>query len=297
MTISINDLRRFQLLWGIVVTIMVSRCNRLPGGNMLTFAMTLALQNPVRTTIKVCQNKHCCKRASKNVDILQTMNNLLLTAPQNSLHVKGSSCLSHCDMGPNVEILLPNGTSLLLHGMMDAQMCAAQLGLLLLKNEEANQDDKMLSILSPPKILLAASKVMEQSQTLPIAERIRYLTSVITKLEESKQQSTAANAHAHALRAQAYLDEDNHRNNNTSRSISLDHAIQDARYVVRDLQRDAVATTTTLALAFRTWVDAELQKGQTQHALDVLQEWYHVQPTYRTKLQREIQEVLMENTS
>jgi hypothetical protein len=288
-----NEFRRFQIFCGTFLAITGSYWNRLYYEKMFAFTTTEALQNLTPTTIKVCQNKHCCKRASNNINILQTMNNLLLTSPQSQLLIESNSCLSHCDMGPNVEILLPNGTSLLLHGMSDAQMCAAQLGLLMLKDEAKEQDDEILKILSPPKILLAASKVMEQSQILPMEERIRYLTSVITKLEESNQQTTAVMAHAYALRAQAYLDQQNDNSNvNSNGNNSLDYAIQDAQYVVRQLQHIAAATPITLASAYRTLVDAELLHGRTQLAIAVLQEWYHVQPIYRTKLQRELQELI-----
>jgi (2Fe-2S) ferredoxin len=240
--------------------------------------------------IKVCQNKHCCKRTPKHVDVLQTMSNLWHNNNNNNNNhvvVEGSSCLSHCDMGPNVEITLPDGTTRhLLHGMTDAQTCAVQLSLLA-TNDEKDDNTGSNSLWTPPKILLAASKVIEQSQALSsVEEQIRFLTSVIAKLEASEDYQftfTAANAHAHALRAKAYLEQ----------GVSLDLAMQDAQYVVRDL-RD-VATPNTLASAFRTWVDAEQHRNNFRQAVTVLQEWYKLQPTFRTKLQREIQELMQKS--
>jgi len=280
------------------------------------------LQQPI--TIQVCKNKHCCKRATnKNVDVVQTMNNLLLIPDKKEarqsddnvrdMEIVSSSCLSHCDLGPNVQVKLPNGTSILLHGMVDTQTCAAQLGELVSTLNDDNKDGKTtISTLSPPKILIAASKVMERSQQFPdIQERIRYLTSVIDKLESSPTvpsvRNTPANAHAHALRAQAYLEEASKPRTTTATTTSesddasdyyCDLAIRNARQVVKEF--GTVATFFSCAMAFRTWADAEqfkARKGKDgsydyHKSIAVLKEWYQTQPNYRTKLQREIEDLL-----
>ncbi|KAG7350866.1 hypothetical protein IV203_010226 [Nitzschia inconspicua] len=252
---------RFRILLSMVTINLMS--------GWIPIVAALSNRDPP-VTVKVCQNKHCCKRASKNVDVLQTMSNFF---HDDDIRVVESSCLSHCDMGPNIQIDLPNGTSKLLHHMTDAQTCALQLAALLANEQE---DSVERSKLAPPKVLVAASKVMEQSQTLPLTEQIRYLSSVISKLETSDLQQTAANAHAHALRAQAYVEQG-----------KSEIAIHDAQHVVRELAD--VATSTTLTVAYRTWVDAEQQQQHFHDAVTILQEWYHAQPTYRTKLQKEIE--------
>ena len=240
--------------------------------------------------VRVCQNKHCCRRAN-NGDVLQTMHNLIDTSGEEVV-VEASGCLSECDKGPNVELTV-DGKTTLLHGIVDAQTCAFQLG---------------ESALQIPKILMAASKVMEQSQQFSengqFEEAIRFLTSVIDKLEASPAVSpaTAANAHAHALRAQAFLEL---AIQNQEESDPVAASISDAKRVVQDFS--GVATSKSLAMAYRTWTDAELflaeqeqlKVQETERPKDfskvvaVLKEWYQAQPMYRTKLQGEIQGLLL----
>jgi uncharacterized protein with PIN domain len=177
--------------------------------------------------------------------------------------------------------------------MESAQTCAIQLTNLAseISEEEGTikSSDSHLSF-SPPKILIAASKVIEQSQQFPnVQEKIRYLTSVINKLELSPSipsvDQSPANAHAHALRAQAYLES----------SCCYDDAIDDARRVVQKYGK--AATPASLTLAYRTWADAELDKVRSNKSNDysraivVLQEWFRTQPGFRTKLQQEIQDL------
>jgi hypothetical protein len=230
--------------------------------------------------VRVCQNKHCCKRANGNV--LQTMHNLIDTAGDDNVVVEASGCLSQCDNGPNVEITTGSGT-VLLHEMMDAQTCAFQLG-------------ELSSFPPLPKILIAASKVIEQSRRFAangqLEEEVRFLTSVIDKLESSPviPPATSANADAHALRAEARLQLVRKETEKASRDVAISAVIRDAQRVVQDLS--AVATPASLSSAYRTWTDAELKKGDCSMAVAVLTEWHRAQPIYRTKLQGEIQGLL-----
>eukprot|EP00531_Pseudo-nitzschia_arenysensis_P002418 CAMPEP_0116131280 /NCGR_PEP_ID=MMETSP0329-20121206/8923_1 /TAXON_ID=697910 /ORGANISM="Pseudo-nitzschia arenysensis, Strain B593" /LENGTH=299 /DNA_ID=CAMNT_0003625703 /DNA_START=116 /DNA_END=1015 /DNA_ORIENTATION=- len=251
--------------------------------------------------VKVCQNKHCCRRAN-NRDILQTMHNLIDTGDKEVV-VEASGCLSQCDKGPNVELSI-DGDKALLHEMVDAQTCTFQLG-------EASTSKPLLPAV--PKILVAASKVMEQSQQFSangqFEEAIRFLTSAIDKLEVSPavSPSTPANAHAHALRAEARLQLARKRDGPASDQDNdvVAACIADAKRVVQDLS--AAATPKSLSLAYRAWTDAELflaeeqqrQEEETSKKRDitrvvaVLREWYQAQPMYRTKLQGEIQGLLL----
>jgi len=263
------------------------------------------------SVVRVCQNKHCCKRTKS--DVLQTMHNLVDTSGgDNDIIVEESGCLSNCDKGPNVEVKTRSGT-VMLHAMTDAQTCAFQLGDISLSTP---------SFPPVPKILIAASKVIERSQQFSangqFEEEIRFLTSVIDKLEATPaiSPSTSANADAHALRAQARLQlVRNEKENDASNDIkelpaneAMAAAIQDAQRVVQDLS--AVATPKSLSSAYRTWTDAELflaeereqqqrQEKETSRQKDfsrvvaVLTEWYRAQPIYRTKLQGEIQGLLL----
>ena len=239
--------------------------------------------------IKVCQNKNCCRR---NSDILQTIHNLvgMSDGVDGNTVVESSGCLSQCDMGPNIEVTTKGDKKtppMVLNGMTDVQTIAFHLGEL--------STTTMPSFPLVPKLLIAASKVIETSETFATngqhEEQIRYLTSVIDKLEVSSP-STTVNAHAHAIRARAYLRsfEEEQEEKNNDKMIS---AIHDAQRVVRDLS--AVATPTSLFLAYRAWTDAELilakqqkQQQNNEKVIDVLSEWYRAQPKYGTKLQGEI---------
>jgi hypothetical protein len=243
--------------------------------------------------IKVCQNKNCCKR---NSDVLQTIHNLvgMSDGVDDKIVVESSGCLSQCGMGPNIEVTTKGDKKTpptVLNGMTDVQTIAFQLGEL---------STTMPSFPLVPKLLTAASKVIEQSEKFATdghhEEQIRYLTSVIGKLENSPDPSispsTTVNAHAHAIRARAYLRsfEEEQEEKNDDQVIS---AIHDAQRVVRDLS--AVATPISLSLAYRAWTDAELilakQQKQQQNndkAIDVLSQWHRAQPKYGTKIQGEI---------
>jgi len=251
--------------------------------------------------IRVCQNKHCCK---KNKDVFQTIHNLadIVDDEGEKIIVESSGCLSQCDLGPNMEVTTGNKETppTLLNGMVDAQTIAFRLGEL----------STTSSFPSLPKILIAASKVIEQSEKFADnghhEEQIKYLTSVINKLENSLSlisPSTTVNAQAHALRAQGYLRSFDENKDEKSQNDKVTSAIHDAQRVVRDLS--AVATPLTLSLAFRAWTDAELILAQQQHhqqkgekkdlskAVAVLSQWHRTQPVYRTKLIGEIQGLLL----
>jgi hypothetical protein len=245
-------------------------------------------------SVRVCQNKHCCKRT--RADILQTMSNLVVVGGggSNQNTVSSSGCLSNCDIGPNVQLELEDGTSILVNGMVDAQTCADQL------IGAIDSSSSIETALAGGKLLVAASKVMEQSQQLADSnDRIRYLSSVIDKLEgpSSALFLSAANAHAHTLRAQQHWERQDY-----------DAAILDARLVVEG-PLSKVATLNSRYLAYRSWADAERSmaeesatsqrsssttKKDFSRVVAILQQWRKEQPMYQTKLQREIQDLLAE---
>jgi hypothetical protein len=98
------------------------------------------------TTIRVCQNKHCCK---KYPNLLQSISNLMEhNANAAQVVVESSGCLSECEKGPNIEIL-SNSKSNVFNGIDDATIAAVRLE---------------LALETPiPKLLIAASKVMERA--------------------------------------------------------------------------------------------------------------------------------------
>jgi hypothetical protein len=307
------------------------------------------------TTLRICQNKHCRKRTQH--DIVQTVHNLLdlPSPPSHKINIESSGCLSQCDKGPNIEVEVERvskssstGSKTLLHGMKDAQTCASQFNLLssLSSHDNSRTDDEDVddgndgdgkspaenngassnpySHLSPPKVLIAASKVVEQSETLrQNEEKILFLSSVIDTLDAktalngnfddtgSNYKLSAVYACAYALRAQTYVEMN-----------QPDKAISDAQHVVVFNGRSttttdaAAATPLSKTLSYRAWVDAEYLKldddssripggmpvglmplqlkqkerpgTHTSRVRAVLQQWWKDQPSYRLKIEQEL---------
>jgi hypothetical protein len=217
--------------------------------------------------------------------------------------VTASGCLSNCDVGPNVKVELDDGSSFILNGMVDTQTCADMLeGAMQSYSSSTSDNTRTSSTLMIPKVLIAASKVMDQSQQLTDSkERIRYLTSIVDKLEgpTSAYHLSAANAHAYTLRAQQHSERQDH-----------EAAILDARRVVEG-PLSQVATLNSKYLAYRIWADAERTlaeesastskrsssssiKTDFSRVVSILQQWRKEQPMYQTKLQREIQDLIAE---
>jgi hypothetical protein len=111
-------------------------------------------------------------------------------------------------------------------------------------------------------------------------EGMRYLDSVVSKLEGSDYAESPAMANALALRAKTH-----------SLSGETTKAIQDAQRVVK---LKHTATAATLSMAYRAWADTETIPTRV---IAVLQHWHSDQPIFGTKLQTEIQDlrVSMEN--
>ena len=99
------------------------------------------------TRIQVCQNKDCCLRfQGRAANLVQTLRQITtLDVP-----IEPTGCLSHCDKGPNIRIVVSNGKEVIEHGIDSAHAGAAVLEL----------TDPNLRI---HPTLLAAWKVMEQS--------------------------------------------------------------------------------------------------------------------------------------
>lgn len=108
-----------------------------------------------------------------------------------------------------------------------------------------------------------------------MAEGLRYLESVISKLESSEYASSAAMARAMVMRAGLHV-----------QCGESSKALEDAQRVVELKQ---VATSETLAMAYRILANEEQDKGRV---IAVLQQWQKDIPEFRTKLQNEIQGIL-----
>ena len=125
------------------------------------------------------------------------------------------------------------------------------------------------------------------------------MSSVITKLlalPTSDDHHCTALAHAYSLRARALADQE-----------KWSMAIEDAQKVVLGEKLRLVATDVSLTQSYRVWADAEEQLGLVQaeegggefltqktkeRMIAVLQQWQKAQPSFRTKLQLEMQEIL-----
>ena len=110
------------------------------------------------------------------------------------------------------------------------------------------------------------------------AEKQRFLSSVISKLEASEHAESNAIAHAFALRAQVSLE-----------TGDLSNAIIDAK---KSISLNDVATQATISLAYRVWADAE--QNDPRKVIAILQQWRKEQPAFQTKLQNEIKKLLEE---
>jgi hypothetical protein len=119
---------------------------------------------------------------------------------------------------------------------------------------------------------------------------------VITKLSADRDHSqSTALAHAYSLRAQSLADQ---------KQWSM--AIEDSQKVVLGEKLRLAATDSSLSLSYRVWADAEEQLGlaldeeggqansahNKERVIAVLKHWQKAQPSYRTKLQHEMQEIL-----
>lgn len=93
--------------------------------------------------VRVCQNKHCKKRFP---NLKQCVKQLIPEA-----EVESAGCLSRCNEGPNIEVER-GGCATILNGIQDVTIAAVLL-------EEITET-------STPKILLAASKLLEQVPSL-----------------------------------------------------------------------------------------------------------------------------------
>jgi (2Fe-2S) ferredoxin len=117
-----------QRILGVIVLLLLSSAQ---------YTVVNALS---QTVIRVCRNKHCCKR---NPHLLQTIYQL-----ETQAKIESSGCLSHCDNGPNVEIE-NSSSSTILNGVVDATTAAVLI-------EQAIDGAPI------PKLLTAASKLMER---------------------------------------------------------------------------------------------------------------------------------------
>jgi hypothetical protein len=111
-------------------------------------------------TIQVCQSKDCCQRfTGRACDLVQTLRQITYNTNE-VVTMESTGCLSHCDKGPNVRILLQTkrGTTtttneeILQHGINSAAAAAAVLELV------SGTDGLKIH-----PTLLAAWKVMEQA--------------------------------------------------------------------------------------------------------------------------------------
>ena len=90
-------------------------------------------------------------------------------------------------------------------------------------------------------------------------------------------------AHAYALRAQARQEIEN-----------WEGAIEDAQQVIVGKLLRQRATASSVSICYRVWADAEEGLHHRDKAVAVLQDWQRAQPCFRTKIQREVQDLLLQ---
>ncbi|KAI2511921.1 hypothetical protein MHU86_2437 [Fragilaria crotonensis] len=218
-------------------------------------------------SIQVCQNKDCCSRfQGRASNLVQTLRQI---TSQVGVPIESTGCLSHCDKGPNIRIVISNGKEVIEHGVDSAHAAAAVLELA----------DPNLRI---HPTLLAAWKVMEQSQQAPDAsEKERFLNSVINAL--SKDESLAVStcmAQALVLRSQVLSNDDDINNNASKITERLDSARTD---IIRAAVLDPYHPT-----VWRILATIEEERNDHAAAIQALSKWATYQPLFSTKVQNEI---------
>ena len=113
-------------------------------------------------------------------------------------------------------------------------------------------------------------------------ERERLTTSVINKLVVEHPDCTAL-AHAYALRAKARQELEN-----------WEGAIEDAQQVIVGKLLRQCATASSVSICYRVWADSEEGLHHRDQAIAVLEDWQKAQPCFRTKIQREVQDLLLQ---
>lgn len=110
------------------------------------------------TTINVCQNKACCQRWKLKTPLPDVLHDIIVSNEnynnKKRIVIETSSCLGHCDKGPNLRISNPfnnENEDIYVHGIIDVISLITQL-------------DETVSITVPSK-LLAAVTVFEKAQT------------------------------------------------------------------------------------------------------------------------------------
>ena len=117
----------------------------------------------------------------------------------------------------------------------------------------------------------------------PPDEQIKFLNSVIDKLAATPTVAqSAAAAHAHAMRAKYWFE------------VGQDptKAVEDAKQALSLSFSTSSPSASTIQTAYRALTDALEQQGNIQEAIQAYQQWATLNPSYRTKINKEIQRLL-----
>ena len=116
----------------------------------------------------------------------------------------------------------------------------------------------------------------------PLNEQERYYTSVLNKLTASEEWATsAATAHAYSLRAAMHLE-----------LKQYEQAKEDALAALA-MGVTSTSSKTVQSKLYRCLADAEEGMGNIPAAIATYQEWHQKDPFMRTKIQKEIQRLLV----
>jgi len=250
------------------------------------------LQPAAALKIGVCQNKNCRKRFRQPINLVQTLEDLFIlpssSDQQQAVEIESSGCLSQCGQGPNVVLRESDrGGDVFLCGLEDVASAASRI--------QAACGDSSSSLM-PPTVLLAAVKVMQKAeQASSPREKLRFMDSVIKKLESAEIgfARTPANVHAHCLRGQAYLDLAEYqlalRDADTAIALVLGNAA-----ATGIAQQDSTATMTMSSSIFpwRIMADAQEGLGMIPEAVETLRLMALRDPAYCVKTSKDIQRLL-----
>eukprot|EP00977_Amphora_coffeiformis_P027316 scaffold34603_cov212-Amphora_coffeaeformis.AAC.9 len=216
--------------------------------------------------IQVCQNKDCCRQWKHPQNLPETLQDLLPpdAAP---VEVEITGCLSQCGKGPN--LVLHNS------GASSSQLVQGVVGPLQLADELQDY----MGIHVPSKLVAAATVMEKATRASAFDEKDRFLSSVIQVLQNDPLlRKSTANMRAHVMHAQIRYEYG-----------MLEEALRDLSEAI-DITNNNT-NRVLVGLAWRARADCYRALGQIGEAEEALWQWAKHDPSRKTKVIKEIQEM------
>ncbi|GFH49455.1 hypothetical protein CTEN210_05931 [Chaetoceros tenuissimus] len=219
--------------------------------------------------VQICQNKDCCKSFPAKYDggLYQAMRDLLPNQQaRNEISIEKSGCLSHCNRGPNVNIVNKDNEerSERMFGRIDGILAGA-VAL-----------DVGLGIDCPGELMAALESMASAHQASDPIKKIKLLNSTIHTITQAQLTTSTAMAHALILRADAFLE--------AGQAQNYKQAMEDVTKAISIDDLDG-----------RAWrVLADVKEAQEDYlgAMEAISEWAVVNPEFQSKAQKELTRIM-----